>query len=124
MDGIGFAYSGKKFEMKRITFASLVALALLQSCAGTPLQKDITPKTTAENNVSRTLIVSYDPKVGKKPLMEAIKQMGAQVLYDYSNLNMVAIRLKDGVDRKISQEYLQKVPGVTNVENDSVVKTQ
>lgn len=110
--------------MKRITFGSLVALALLQSCAGTPLQKDITQKTTPENNVSRTLIVSYDSKVGKKPLMEAIKQMGAQVLYDYSNMNMMAIRLKDGVDSKISQEYLQKVPGVTNVGNDSVVKTQ
>lgn len=104
--------------------AGILALGLAQSCANRPNQKDITQDTSLETKVSRNLIVSYDPAMGKKPLMEAVKQMGATLLYDYNNFNMIAIRIKDGVKSQVAKEYLQKVPGVTNVENDSVQRAQ
>lgn len=110
--------------MKKFIAVGILVLGLAQNCANRPLQKHISQDSTLVSNISRNLIVSYDAAVGKKDLMAAVRQMGAEVLYDYHSFNMIAIRVKEGMKTNDAKEILMKVKGVTNVTHDSVQQIQ
>ena len=43
-----------------------------------------------------TLIISYDETIGKEPLLAAIEEYNATIIYDYNMINAMAIRIPDG----------------------------
>lgn len=69
-----------------------------------------------------TLIIFYDGAGGKKSLMRAIKKYGATVLYDYSSMNGVAIKLPQGKNVDDAKAHFEKVKGVVQVNYDKIVQ--
>ena len=65
-----------------------------------------------------TLVISYDPTVGKSDLLKAVKKFGAEVVYEYEFINAIAVKLPEGssVDATISR--FEKVNGVIHVSKD------
>jgi|GEM_PF-6656106 len=68
-----------------------------------------------------TLIINYDPEIGKKPLLKAVKKYKATLIYDYRIVKAIAIRIPDGKDIHEAIEYFQKVKGVTQVNRDRIM---
>ena len=67
-----------------------------------------------------TLIILYDGSVGKEPLLEAVRRCGADVLYDYSIITGLAVRLPEGMDLTEATSFFLKVEGVLSVERDRI----
>ena len=70
-----------------------------------------------------TLLISYDPSVGKDALMAAIEEYGATVLYAYSNFNFVSIRIPEGKFIGEVIEFFRNVDGVLSVQRDKILHT-
>ena len=64
---------------------------------------------------SHSLIVFYDPKVGREPLEKAVEEYGAKVMYDYKSFNGMAIALPNGKNMIAAKQHFAKVKGVTQV---------
>ena len=74
-----------------------------------------------EEFVSPTnLIIMYDKEVGKEPLLKAVKDYGAELLYDYSLIPGIAIKIPEGTDIIEAIVFFEKVKGVTSVERDHI----
>ena len=67
-----------------------------------------------------TLIIFYDETVGKDDLLNAIEKYNAAILYEYSNIKAVAIRIDD--ESKIDEaiDYFSNVNGVLQVLRDQI----
>lgn len=71
--------------------------------------------------VSKTnLIILYDKEVGKEYLLQAVKEYGAELLYDYSIIPGIAIKIPEGTDILKAIAFFEKVKGVTAVERDHI----
>ena len=66
------------------------------------------------------LIILYDPETGKEFLMKAVEEYGAKLLYDYSLMPGIAVRIPDGADILEAIAFFDKVKGVTAVERDHI----
>lgn len=66
------------------------------------------------------LIIMYDEGIGKEPLLAAVEAYGAELIYDYSIIPGIAIRIPDGKDIHDAIAYFKKVQGVTTVERDHI----
>lgn len=78
------------------------------------------PKSAQKKNVSRTLIIYYDQKVGKAQLEKAIKKYGAEITYEYSALKSFAIKIPAEKDVNSAITYFKKVKGVLSVHRDQI----
>ena len=67
-----------------------------------------------------TLIIMYDEEIGKEPLLKAVEAYGAELIYDYSIIPGIAIRIPDGKDIHDAIAYFKKIQGVTSVERDHI----
>ena len=67
-----------------------------------------------------TLIISYDEAIGKEPLLSAIEEYNATILYDYHIINAVSIRIPDGTELEAAIEFFQTVDGVLFVNKDYI----
>ena len=67
-----------------------------------------------------TLIISYDEAIGKEPLLAAIEQYNATILYEYNIINAVAIRIPEGTDIEDAIEFFSAVEGVILVNRDHI----
>ena len=67
-----------------------------------------------------TLIIMYDTETGKTPLLEAVGSYGAEIIYDYSIIPGMAIRIPEGTDIHKAVAYFKKVEGVVSVERDRI----
>ena len=67
-----------------------------------------------------TLIISYDVAIGKEPLLAAIEQYNATILYEYNIINAVAIRIPEGTDIEDAIEFFSAVEGVIMVNRDQI----
>ena len=67
-----------------------------------------------------TLIISYDETIGKEPLLSAIEEYNATVIYDYSIINAVAIKIPDGTELETAIEYFKNIEGVLFVNKDYI----
>ena len=82
----------------------LLPIILLAACQSTapaaPNAKSSLqpPQSAAPQYTERTLIVFYDPETGSGPLLQAVKDYGAQIGYQYKNLNGISILLAQGQD--------------------------
>ena len=64
------------------------------------------------------LIIMYDPEIGKGPLLEAVKSYGAEILYEYSIISGIAIKVPGNILQAIP--FFADVKGVTAVERDHI----
>ena len=67
-----------------------------------------------------TLIISYDPVVGKEPLLAAIEQYNATILYSYKIINAISIRIPDETLIEDAIEFFSAVDGVLVVSRDHI----
>lgn len=71
--------------------------------------------------VSKTnLIIMYDSEIGKEYLLKAVKEYGAELLYDYSIIPGIAIKIPEGTDILKAIAFFADVKGVTAVERDHI----
>lgn len=74
-----------------------------------------------DGSVSPTnLIIMYDAEIGKETLLQAVKDYGAELLYDYRIISGIAIRIPEGKHILEAIAYFSKVKGVTTVERDHI----
>ena len=62
----------------------------------------------------------YDQEIGKEPLLKAIKDYKAEIIYDYSIIPGMAIKKPDSKTLEEAMQYFKKVKGVVSVEYDHV----
>ena len=110
--------------MKQITLL-LTALIMAISC-GTQKQTLVIdeplPVHGDEIDVTpNTLIIMYDTEIGKEPLLAAVEAYGAELIYDYSIIPGIAIRIPEGKDIRDAINYFKKVQGVISVERDQII---
>ena len=68
------------------------------------------------------LIIMYDEKTGKDPLLKALKDYNAEIIYDYDFISGMAIKIPDGSDIKKAIKYFKAVKGVVSVERDRIIR--
>ena len=68
---------------------------------------------------SNVLIIFYDESIGKDPLLKAIKEFNATIIYDLKIMKSITIKIPE--DKKIEEaiDFFQKVDGVLTVNRDS-----
>ena len=82
-------------------------------------------KTTQKQEVQRdtdTLIVLYQVGTPVTPLKEAFAKYGAEILYEYKNLNGFAIKIPKEKSLEQAKAHFSKVKGVLSVEKDEKVE--
>ena len=68
-----------------------------------------------------TLIIFYDVTVGKEPLLKAIEDYHATVIYDLQIMKSISIKIPDGCKIEDAIEYFNKVNGVLQVNRDAIL---
>ena len=69
-----------------------------------------------------TFLVMYDSIVGKSPLLQAVKEYKATIVYDYSIIPGMAIRKPDDKTLEETMQHFRKVQGVLTVEYDHIYR--
>ncbi len=106
----------------------IFALLSLVSCGtgrkvAQPLETQIiTSEDRGEDYAPDRLIIMYSEDVGKEPLMKAVKEYNAEIIYDYSIIPGMAIKIPDGSDIKEAISYFRAVKGVVSVERDRIIR--
>ncbi|MBR1803544.1 MAG: DUF1294 domain-containing protein [Muribaculaceae bacterium] len=101
-----------------------VVLLLLTACRA---RREAAPVATVERGSVQehspsVLLVLYDPEVGKDPLLKAIRQCGAHIVYDYNMMPGMAIKKPDDKTLEETMQYFRTVKGVVNVEYDHIYR--
>jgi len=65
-----------------------------------------------------TLIIHYDSQIGNAQLLKDVRDYGAEIIYNYRNINAIAIRIPDGVDIHTAISHFSEVEGVLQVNRD------
>ena len=69
-----------------------------------------------------TLIIFYDVTVGKEPLLKAIEEYHAEIIYDLKIMKSITIKIPEGGKIEEAIEYFKKVNGVLQVNRDSMMQ--
>lgn len=99
--------------MKRIVLFSLSSLRMF--AWGTLLCMMVACNAV---RVAGDLIIFYQPETGKAPLLEAARDYGSEVLYQYQNFNCVAVTVPGNKTVAKAIRYYKKVRGVLEVTED------
>lgn len=67
-----------------------------------------------------TLIIYYDETVGKGPLKKAAAKYRAEILYDYSIINALAVKIPQDKTLEEAAKFFSKVKGVIEISKDAV----
>ena len=111
--------------MKTNCLTCIGLLMLLTSCH---TQKQLEPPTTTPEHKPisgmdyspTNLIIMYDAEIGKEPLLKAIQEIQAEVIYDYSIITGMAIRKPETMSLEATKDYFEKVNGVLSVNYDHI----
>ena len=108
------------------TFAFILLSALLCACQSPskPTQATEAIFTRQAQDTTGNLIIFYDKDIGSGPLMKAVNDSGASLVYEYKNLHGIAIRPSAKTNIQDTIAYFQKVNGVLSVEQDRLMKLQ
>ena len=104
--------------------AAVIALSACQSPVPTAFDTEGSlkpPQSSTPQYTERTLIVFYAPETGSKPLLQAVKDYGAEVGYQYKNLNGISILLAQGQNIEAAQRHFRNVHGVLSVSRDGIM---
>ncbi|MDO5656327.1 MAG: hypothetical protein Q4G27_09330 [Flavobacteriaceae bacterium] len=107
----------------------LVLLVLMISCQTQPINNSsensisntviLQPKSK-KREFTRNLIIYYQPDLGKAPLMQAVEDFGAELIYEYKALRGIAIRIPEEKSMEQALLYFKKVKGVLSVHRDEI----
>ena len=86
--------------------------------AATDTATTISNTQTTNDAVNRTLIIYYDETTGSTPLLNAAKEYGAEIIYQYQNLKGIALRIPEGKNVAEAIKHFKAVEGVTSVTRD------
>lgn len=67
-------------------------------------------------------LIMYDAEIGKDPLLEAIREYGCEIVYDYGIINGMALKKPEDKTLEETMQYFKNVKGVTNVEYDHIIR--
>ena len=85
--------------------------------------KSPSSKTSDNNNSNpNENNIMYDSKIGKEPLLEAIREYKCEIIYDYGTINGMALKKPEDKTLEETMQYFKKVKGVTNVEYDHIIR--
>lgn len=106
------------------TIALCTMLLLLCSCgagkSSSEVLTDLQEPDYRQN--SDVLIIYYDAEIGRQPLLECIKKQKAEIIYEYSLFNAVAVKLHKHVGNSAKAvATFAKVKGVISVQRDRIV---
>ncbi len=90
-----------------------------QSMSSEKTDKVAIVKQNALRN-DKLLIVYYDTGVGCKPLIEAAKKYGSEIIYQYSTINAIALTVPDNMNINEAIIYYQNTKGVLQVSRDQI----
>lgn len=68
------------------------------------------------------LIVTYDAEIGKEPLLAAINEIHAEIIYDYKIITGMAIHKPDTMSLEATKTYFEKINGVLSVAYDHIYR--
>lgn len=68
-----------------------------------------------------TLIIYYDDGVGNGPLRKAAAKYRADVVYDYSIVGALAVRIPDDRTLEDATKYFKKVKGVIEISRNDIL---
>ncbi|AUI66332.1 MULTISPECIES: hypothetical protein [Glaesserella] len=103
-----------------ITLASIVTACTNQLVK--PFEQSKGIHTQAEIVSNNVLIIFYDQRVGKQPLIKAIQRYQAETVYEYENMNGFAIRIPKGKNIEHAEAFFKEVEGVLSVERDQIMQ--
>ena len=69
-----------------------------------------------------TLIIFYDSSIGKEPLLKAIEEYHASIIYDLKIMKSISIKIPEGSKIEDAIEYFNKIEGVLQVNRDSIMQ--
>lgn len=78
------------------------------------------PARKENSLVSRTLIIYYDEKTGSKHLMDAVQEIGADLIYEYKTLKGIAVKIPEDQSVESAITFFKKVKGVSSVHRDRI----
>lgn len=110
--------------MKTLVFVLLATLLCACQSPSTPAQSTAIPSQQQTQDTTGNLIIFYDAQIGSAPLLKAVKTSGATLVYEYKNLNGVAIHPSPKTNIEDAIAYFKKVNGVLSVEQDRLLKLQ
>ena len=94
-------------------------LVLLSSCRA-PKQLD-TPTPVPEHQPISGM--DYSPtEIGKEPLLAAIQEIQAEIIYDYNLITGMAIRKPETMTLEATKAYFENVKGVVSVAYDHIYR--
>ena len=102
-------------------------LVLLSSCRA---QKQLDPPTPIPGHKPisgmdyspTNLIIMYDAEIGKEPLLAAIQEIQAEIIYDYNLITGMAIRKPETMTLEATKAYFENVKGVVSVAYDHIYR--
>lgn len=117
----------------------MIYISLLVLLASCHTQKPLDPPTTVSEDKPistipehqpisgmdyspTNLIIMYDAEIGKEPLLEAIRDIQAEIIYDYSIITGMAIRKPETMNLEDTKAYFEKVKGVVSVAHDHIYR--
>ena len=106
----------------------LACLAMLTACAAPQPAATVAPSMPGaqpeQQTANRVLIVLYDPAVGSEPLLQAMREMQAELVYRYTNINGIAARIPPQQEMEQAIHRLECVTGVLQVQRDQIMQLQ
>lgn len=111
-----------KYGIPLILVAQIV-IVLLTSCKtrqAVELSAPIRGHQIEQDHSPNVFLVMYDEKVGKEPLLKAIKAYKCEVIYDYNIINGMALKKPESKSLEETMQYFKGVKGVVAVEYDRI----
>lgn len=106
--------------MPKTRTTALLLCVLLTACAS-PVRHIPPPQTAGtEQNTSGNLIIFYDGQTGPAPLMQAVKDYGATLIYEYRTFRGIVIRPPQNVPLQDATAHFEQVKGVLAVNQDQI----
>ena len=90
-------------------------------CASPQFASKMNQEGCQDTVPNRVLIIWYDSKTGKKPLLRAVHRKRCKLIYDYKMLSGIAICLPQHADKRQMMQYFHDVKGVLSVQEDRKV---
>jgi len=102
-----------------------IALILLTSCKTRQvarLDEPVFSEKYEPEHSPNVFLVMYDKEVGKEPLLKAIEDYGAEIIYDYHSINGMALKKPADKTLEETMQHFKNVKGVLTVEYDHVIR--
>lgn len=101
-----------------------LVLAVLPSCRTRQATLPVGPMPHEQDDEhsQSVFLVMYDAEVGKQPLLQAIKDYGCEVVYDYHFINGMALKKPNNKTLEETMRHFGQVAGVVAVEYDHITR--